>query len=265
MARDELIARVVGAAEADLRVLALLLAGSLGRGEADPFSDVDLIAVVAPPDHAAFSGAALEWLAAFADVVHAYAPHPGVPLACIVTADWLRLDLTTTVPGRVPGAQSTTRPLLDRAGVWDGLAPSLPPRPADPARVAAIVTEFIRVLGLLPVAIGRDEPALAQSGYGLLRGQLIALMVDERDLPAPVGALKLRGVIPEADRALLAQAPAPRADWDELIEASRWMAGIFVPRARARLTAIGGAFPERFWSATRERLERGLGGDWGET
>lgn len=55
MTRDDLIAAVVAAARADSRVQALLLAGGLGRGEGDAFSDVDLIAVVAPEDHGGFA------------------------------------------------------------------------------------------------------------------------------------------------------------------------------------------------------------------
>jgi hypothetical protein len=47
--RADLLRRTVATLEADGRFVAAWLAGSFGRGEADAYSDLDLVAVVAPP------------------------------------------------------------------------------------------------------------------------------------------------------------------------------------------------------------------------
>jgi hypothetical protein len=47
--RADLLRRTVATLEADGRVVAAWLAGSFGRGEEDAYSDLDLVAVVAPP------------------------------------------------------------------------------------------------------------------------------------------------------------------------------------------------------------------------
>jgi len=53
-ARDRWLRQLVAAAGADRRVRALLLAGSLARGEGDAWSDLDLVVVVSPDGLAAF-------------------------------------------------------------------------------------------------------------------------------------------------------------------------------------------------------------------
>ena len=47
--RDDLLRQTVAALAEDGRFVAAWLAGSFGRGEADAYSDLDLVAVVAAP------------------------------------------------------------------------------------------------------------------------------------------------------------------------------------------------------------------------
>ena len=148
---------------------ALFVAGSHGAGTADAWSDLDLVAVSAPARHA--SGAA-----AFAPAVGAVSPLfmrrerlGRASLVDLVTEAWDRCDLFLAGAGDFLArkrARDRLRPLLDHDGLHARLPATLPPASPDPRRVAFIVEEFIRVLGLLPVGLGRGELVLSTRGRG---------------------------------------------------------------------------------------------------
>ncbi|UTP38993.1 hypothetical protein M9M90_17475 [Phenylobacterium sp. LH3H17] len=259
MSRDELIAAFKEKAAADPQVLALLLGGSLGARSGDAYSDVDLILVVASEDHSAFVEQVEAWVAQVAAPVLWRRTYPGLPLFLGITPEWVRFDITVTVQGRVTGARSGVAPLVDRAGVWNDLPERLDPRPVDLARLEAMVTEFLRVAGLLVLALGRQEYVLGITGLGLLRGLLIELMVAETEPPLQPGALHLRDILPEADMESLAALPSPAPDRASLIAANLILAGLFLPRARALAHKVGAAWPEAFEAATRDYWRRELG------
>lgn len=265
MAHDDLIGRATARAEADERIRALFLGGSLGRGGGDAFSDIDLIVVVAPADHRAFVEGARAWVEAITPIVHWHVPHPPLPLFCAITPEWERLDLTVTVPGMVMGTQTTLKPLLDRDGVHGALPASAPSRrDPDPRKVEAMVREFLRVLGLLPMVSGRGELAVGITGAGLLRQQGIALLVEAQGFHPPPGALSLSRVLPPEELALVGGLPLPGASTDSVVETSLAWAGAVMPRARALCDRIGAPWPEAFEAATRAHLKRSLGRDWEE-
>lgn len=260
--QSDLIAQLTRHAEADERVRALLLSGSLGKGGGDAWSDIDLVVVVSPDDHKAFAVGARDWLGEVVALVHWHSPHPPLPLFGSVSAEWDRIDLAVAVPGRIPGAQSTLKPLLDRDGIYAALPASPPPGRVDPAKVEAITREFLRVMGLLPLVAGRDQPAIAVAGVGLLRQMIVSLITEALALPAPVGALSVAKVLPKADMAMLAALPTPPSDTRAVIEAHLAHAREFIPRARALSAQCGAPWPEAFESATRAHLKKALGRDW---
>lgn len=262
MTRDDLLARLTVQAQEDERVLALLLAGSLGRGEGDAWSDLDLIAVIAPEAHPAFVEGARAWMERAAPLVLWRSPYPGLPLFVTATEDWLRCDLTVTAPGRVTSAKDGCRPLVDRAGVWGALPATLATRGPDPARVAALVEEFIRVLGLLPVGLGRGELVVVVSGVAMQRTALIALLIEELGLPQPPGALHLSRLLSPDDMRMLSALPAAEATRASVLIANHAIAAAFVPRARKLMARVGARWPERFWNTTVAHLQRTLGAEW---
>lgn len=259
MTRDELIATFAAGAEADPRVLALLLGGSLGAGAGDAYSDADLILVLAPEDHAAFVEEVEAWAGEIADPVLWRQVYPGLPLFHGITPGWVRFDITVTVPHRVTGARSNLRPLFDRARVWDALPEQLEPKAVDPTRLEAMTVEFLRVTGLLVVGMGRREYVLGITGAGLLRGLLIELMIAETRPPLPPGALHLTDILPPGDLEILARLPQVAADRASVIAANLAMAELFLPRARALAREVGAAWPDAFEAATRAHLRRELG------
>lgn len=260
MEQQALIARITEALNPDPRVRALFLSGSFGRGTADAYSDVDLIAVLDAEHHEAFAEDWKRILGGIAPVVFwNRLPHALVLNA--VTEDWTRCDIEITVPDPFPRkAQDQVRPLLDR----DDLYPRLPKQAQfvpRPERVAYLVSEFIRIMGLLVVAMGREEYLLGVTGCGLLRQFTCDLMVIERKLPDPGGALHLNRLLDERQQRDLATLAVPSPTRASVIAAHLSAARVFFPRARALAEEYGIEWPAAFETATRHSLARHLGPD----
>ena len=79
MTRDELVERAQRVLEADERVKAAWLSGSLGRGVADAYSDVDLLVALEKDDFASFAGDAPALLDSIAKTVF-WQQVPGIPV-----------------------------------------------------------------------------------------------------------------------------------------------------------------------------------------
>jgi len=261
MTRDDLIRGFAELAQSDPRVQALILGGSLGAGTGDAFSDVDLIVVVPEGDHPGFVDQAREWAGRVAEPVLWRSPYPGLPLFVAVTEDWLRFDLTVTVPGRVLGARTRLKPLMDRAGIWDGLPEALPPRPLDRRYVEETAEEALRIMGLFPVAMGREEYVVAVSGIGLMRNQLIALMVAETEPALPPGALHLKRILPPEDMEVLSSLLPMAPERDAVVAANLQMAEVLLARLRRAAERTGAKWPERLEAAARAVWRRDLGLD----
>lgn len=259
MTRDELIEAVRASCAADARVVGLFLSGSLGSGAGDRFSDCDFVLAVEPERHAEFVADLRAWVGAFTEPVLWRQVYPGVPLFMAVTAEYLRLDITASVPGRLTGARSIWRPLFDPQGLYDGLPERPPARKPDPARVAAIVEEFWRILGLLPVGIGRGEHVVAAMGAGLLRDQLVALLIEAEAPPVQPGALALSRVLRPQALKLLERVPPAAPNRQSCIDASLGCAAIFLAMARPLAAEAGAPWPDALEAAARDHIRRELG------
>jgi predicted nucleotidyltransferase len=161
--QQSLIDAIRRALEADHDVDAAWLAGSLGRGKGDAFSDVDVL-VLAIDER---SGDVMARYAA--DVLVIAEPVLVNPLfggrvLNVVTADWRRFDLSFIQ------ASDLTRydvgelsPLFNKSGREPPSRGRTPYRTA-PEKLLKLVNEFFRVLGLLVVGSGREEYVLGLLG-----------------------------------------------------------------------------------------------------
>lgn len=156
-------------------------------------------------------------------------------------------------------AQDRLRPLIDRDDLFAALPMSLPPKQPDGPRVLGIVNEFIRILGLLTVALGRGELYLGVTGAALLRDQLLNLMMEEVSDPDPGGVLHPSKVLPADGMRVLESLPFPDPVRSDLVRAHLAVACEFFPRARSLASQAGVVWPEAFEAATRRLLERHLG------
>lgn len=245
-------------------VRGLFLAGSYGRGTADEWSDVDLLALAAPEDHAAIAADWRQVLHDITPIVFWQELNRGGTLLNAVSEEWLRCDLNIVTPenfGR--RAKNTVRPLIDRDGVYDDLPDTLPPRQPDVGTVSYLIHEFIRMLGLMPVALGRQEYVTMVLGVGMMRGHLEALLMQDVTNPDPGGILHQSTLLSAEDMALLKSLPYPGPEREALIEANFAIAREFMPRARAMAKRLDIVWPEAFEAATRRRLAAMVGEEAG--
>ena len=255
-----LVRQLAKALASDVRIEAAWLSGSFGRGEGDAWSDVDVIAVVDEQDRAACLaeyagprnpvGETVLLLPLFGRIAHAVRP------------DWERYDLLFLTPQELRA--------YDRAGLKplapDSLDASATPRPQKPHHPSAdalttTAQEFLRVLGLLPTAVGREEWLSAQEGVGILRKMLIELTIESNGFGRADrgGAKRLNLYLTPAQRGAIEAIPAPGADRDEIIAANQALAAHFLPLARSMAANAGGTWPQALEDATRMHLQRVLG------
>ena len=134
MDQQALIAAVVDRMAGEEAVRGLFLAGSYGRGTEDEWSDVDLIALVAPEHQAAVAGKWRQVLSDVTPIVFWNELNRGGLVINAVSEDWLRCDLSIAAPDAWgKRAKNTVKPLIDRDGVYEALPERLPPRQPDKA------------------------------------------------------------------------------------------------------------------------------------
>ena len=98
---DEAIARIAGAVVADGLCEAVLLKGSIARGDADEFSDIDLYLVVSPQNRGAVLERREKYLAAYGDVVFIEDVVFGLPQKVAIFSSALHVDLYVAEPEQV--------------------------------------------------------------------------------------------------------------------------------------------------------------------
>jgi len=260
-AQAALIDSIVEVLHADHRVEAAWLAGSLGRGEGDAFSDVDVLVLVPDGLHAEVTGAYAADLGGMADAVLA-TPLFGGAVLNVVTADWERFDLSFVRREHLDRYDAgRLKTLFNKGGASPPRRPPAPPYEPPAARVEAMVSEFLRVLGLAAVVLGRQEHVLAVSGIELQRRALIELMTEANRVPPQDrgGALHLRRLLSADQLALLADLPPMRAEPQAFLQANAAIARIYLPLARRLCEETGAAWPQALEDATRRRLQTALG------
>jgi Nucleotidyltransferase domain len=266
MTQDKLIERVQFEIARLSRVRALFLGGSHGRGSADAYSDIDLIAVADAEHHAEVAAAWRSLLESITHVVFWQERGRGPDLLNAITHEWLRCDMFISSPAAFASrARAAVRPLIDPQGLYDRLPATLDARQPDAARVTYLVNEFIRILGLLSVVAGRAEYVTAASGAGLLRDHLTALMLEESPVADRGGALHLSRLLPQPQMDVLQALPYPRPDRASVIEAHMAIARQFFPRARTLAAKLAIAWPEEFETATHRHLKKAFGGESDES
>lgn len=239
---------------------ALFLGGSFGNGLADAYSDFDFVLIA---DEGPTDAIAAHWRRAVeqtGEVVLWWDRNTRPHLINAVTADWTRTDTLILKPDQLTGlTQDCYIPLIDPDGLFNAL-PELSKRTAlSPARLQYQIEEFIRILGLLHLAAGRQEYINGVLGIFHLRNLLVELMIEETAAPHRGGALHLNRLLNAGQRDLLTSLPAPVAAREAMIVGHLAYATAYLPRARIMAEARGVAWPERFEAVTWNKLGETLG------
>lgn len=241
-------------------VRGLFLGGSLGRGTADQWSDIDFVVAAAPEDQTEVAIAWREALQSITPIVF-WNQMDGERLVInAISEDWLRCDVAIQPPPTLmTRAKDRLKPLIDRDGLYDDLPDSMPPKGPNPAYVRYVIHEFIRMLGLLPVGSGRQEYVTMALGLGMMRDHLAGLLMQSVTDPDPGGILHQSKVLSPKAMAVLRSLPYPPLERDALIDANFAIAREFMPRARAMAKQLDIAWPDAFEAATRRRLSVAFG------
>ncbi|MCK0095928.1 nucleotidyltransferase domain-containing protein [Yoonia sp. F2084L] len=260
MTHDEIIQTITDATRDAAGVKALFLSGSYGNGMADAYSDIDFVMVAEDGATDAIAAMWKEAVSKTGEVVLWWDRNTVPVLINAITADWTRTDLIILKPEQMKAhAQNTLKPLFDHDGIFATLPKvALPPQPS-PARFLHQIEEFIRVLGLLHLAAGREEYINGVLGVFHLRNKLVELLIAETNAPNRGGILHLNRLITDEQKALMISLPPPVPERDAMIKTNLAYAAAYLPRARKRATALGVDWPERFEAATWAKLKETLG------
>ncbi len=258
LGQGDFIERAAQVLSRDDRILGVWLTGSYGRGTNDRFSDVDLWVVVEPEDVISFGE---DWPTICDDIAPTVLRKqvPGRPVFTQVTSDWVRFDLTIGTPHDIERRTTITlHPLYDPAGLSSQLGEPGPGRQPDPDKVASLTQEFLRVLGLLPVVVGREEYVVAELGAGLALNLLVDLMLEDVLVEDRGGAMHLNRLLPSEQRQSLLDLPPIDATRTSVIDAHLACAALFIPLARDLHTRCKLAWPQAIEDALRRHLDKTL-------
>ena len=251
--------RLTASLREDERIAAAWVIGSLAHGGGDAYSDVDLLVAVRGEDFGAVVAAWPAFLARLSPTVFAQQLGSAeMPTVTAITPEWLRFDITlaSAAAPRTLGYQAA--PLFARSGdaAPFTFAPATPR--VSPDRLPALASDFLRVLGLLPVAVGRGEFIAGLTPVLLLRGYLIELYLLENGSPRG-GAKRLNPLLTGEQRRALADLPSLASTGEAVIAGHVACARLFLPRARRLAAQHALAYPEAFERATLASLQRTLG------
>lgn len=253
---QELLDRSAEIFMADDRVVAMFVVGSVGRGEADASSDLDLVVSTVDDDaQRSLIDEWRTWAAAITPWVYGRCLRDKV--VSLVTPGWARLDIS------VVSAASTNRMmsgqaicLFDRVGVEP---PSAPAAEAPDAEALAVrVENFIRALGLLVTDLEREEFTVLTWAAEFMIQELVDLMFLTAGRPRRT-VKRIYVDLPKADRDVLQAIPRPTPTRDGILSSHLATAAEYLPRARALVAATGGEWPEAFERATDAYLLDHLG------
>jgi hypothetical protein len=259
--QQDLLDAIGAALSADLDIEAAWLAGSLGDGGGDAFSDVDVVALVG-------RGSASDVGRRYAQGISSIAPPALVnPLfdgriLNVVTIDWRRFDIVFAEPDdlvRYDAAKLTT--LFNKGVHSPPRGPSGAPYEPSPATLLKIIHEFLRVLGLLVVAVGREEWLMAQAGMEILRRLTIDLMLEENRI-APSdrgGVLHLNRLLTADQRRQLESLAPVAANLASVLAGNAAISAVFLPMARRLARETGTPWPAEFEAATKAHLAQRVG------
>lgn len=252
-----LLDRAVEVLDADDRIRAIWLSGSLARGTADSVSDLDLLLAVDDGRFDEFAREWKEWLADITPTVIARAlPFLPGSVYC-VTPDRLRLDVVSERVSALANSMFRTRTaVLDK----DGLDALVPPVVAgagpSAARVAQLIEEFYRDYGMFPVGTQRGDWLLGLEAVHLIRTLLYQLFV-ESNAPLPaMGVKQWSAKLTPAQIAVLEALPTGTAERESVISAHEVVSVAFVTHAREVAAALGVTWPEELHRSTVAYLGR---------
>lgn len=239
------VAALTRQVEGDGRVLAAWLEGSLGRGNADRYSDVDAHLLIDPDAAESFAQGAREWLDAVTPLVLFRTMFDGRMLNG-VTRDGLRIDVWTHPGTTAPVREGKTVVLLDRGDhlQWTDGTPAPRPQAETVALLERQFGEFWRCISNLPAAIGRGELIVALIGLTVEVGPLVDVLLVGEEIVRESGMKTLNQYLPAPLRQEIESALDLKGlTVEELTQAHLRLAAIMQRRGLAIAERFGASYP----------------------
>src|SRR5215469_5608460 len=247
----------------DERVRVLWLTGSLATGTADSQSDVDLRAAVREESFATMS----EWWSELIEQVaptvwkHRWPGPPDEAILSAITSHYLRFDVVIqSATDTRPRMLEAARLIFDKDGIAEQflLTSSLQHDPFT--GLSFIVEEFIRLLGMLPIVVDRDDVPIGMEGQLGLHSLFISLLLLENGVDrTTTGKRHVAALLNDEQRAIQAQMPPLAPTMESIIQGRATYGRLFLPRARQLMEKQGYSYPEAFEQAIRRYLLETLG------
>jgi hypothetical protein len=184
-ARAAVLEALTAYAESEPRIEGLWLQGSLARGDADPFSDIDAYLATADCDFdSVWAGRAAVLERLGGALAWSDAPAPGMTALHALMGGGVRLDLFfEKASASAQATRPAVRPLVDKTGLVAGLPLGWqPPTPAVGRAIQTII-RMTRQGATWPLRVlGRGQwPTLAKIELDLINSQIAQLMAVRRD------------------------------------------------------------------------------------
>ncbi len=254
------IETITNALRTEPMVKALFLGGSRGAGLEDAYSDIDFLAVAMDGPSDGFAGLWRDAVSQTGDIVLWWDREAKPMLINAITNDWQRIDVEIVTPAEMARRnRDGLKVLFDHDRISESLSATRYSNGPNVRRMKWQIEEFIRILGLLPLAMGREEYINSVTGAFYLRNLLVDLLIEETAAPYRGGALHLNRLITDEQKALLTSLPPLLPTRDAMMAAYPAYAAAYLPRARAMALSLGIDWPERFEAATWAHLRNSLG------
>jgi len=251
------LATVTSACETAPSILAAWVGGSLARGTADDWSDIDLHVLVGDRDE--FEIGITDWFAQMFPTVLAD-PIPGVPGGFLfVTPEWLHVDVIVHGSQDFSQGGFPARVLVDPEGLVRDIPASAEQMVGEPYFPRDQVRLYLYFIGVTVTVVHRGEwLALAQGAAGFRDSLLIALMMAENGVRKTDGAKRLNRYLTDQQIAALQALPAIGSDPVQLIAAHTAIAREYLTRARRLAAFLDEPWPEALEHASLELWRREL-------
>lgn len=257
----EFLNRLVGALSGDEHIEAIWLEGSLARGDADCYSDVDLHAYVPFNGEEPISRlqADLPTILSAAGQVRFLRTFPHTTITTGVMDDGARFDVVLETEEDLRRPRKHLKILYDRSGgLWERLRTEEGPPPVDPDRVAFLLDEFWRCVGLLPIVMARGELIAAHQGHMFMINIVAEIALAADGIPRTWGAKRLNPYLKPSDRLEMEEMLPAAPDFFALAEGVIRMAQFVARRGRECAAQHGIPYPEEWERSTLRNLKREL-------
>jgi predicted nucleotidyltransferase len=249
--QSELAAAIVRALSPMEGVVGIWIDGSLSRDSGDAHSDVDIGVAVADDRLSSL----LETIpAVLKDQCHAVLVKVAGRLVNLVTPEWTRADIfvrtASEIAGGVPGPVEVTYDPDGSVRQVDSGVATVPV-----ARLGEAVEEFIRLIGLLPVAVARGEWIGAYVATGGMAAMVTEVMQYENGTHRIGGALRLSDRLTPEQKAVFDALPPLHPDRIAVVETQLALARSFFVHARRVAAALEVPYPEAAEAAVRAHLD----------